>query len=196
MNLSDEHTVPVIPQITDEVRKAAGGGGAKGRGGMASKIAAAEKTMNADVDLFIVDACKHGALGRVLTEPSKKTLQEANATLFPSQSKLTDREHWMLFSSKAAGEIKVDEGASKALLGKGGSLLPSGILKVSGAFKVGDVVRILDENGVELARGIVNHASGDVKKIKGKKSPQIRRILGGKCKCEVVYRGNMAVKVK
>jgi glutamate 5-kinase len=194
MKLSDKKTVPVIPQITVEIRKAAGGGGAKGRGGMVTKIQAAEKTMHANVDLFIVDAKKRGALEKVLFKPTTRVLASQNATLFPSERKLTDREHWLLFSSKPAGDIKVDEGAKKALKEGGGSLLPSGIAGVKGAFKAGDVVRIVDAGGSEIAHGITNHSIEDVKKIMGRRTSEVESILGGKTKREVVYRGNMVVK--
>lgn len=190
MNRGDKQVVPVIPQITEEIRNAAGGGSSRGRGGMASKIMAAEKTMNSDVDMFIVGSKKKGAIKKVLTDTSNKNLIAYNSTLFPSQGKLTDREHWLLFSSKPSGSVFVDSGAKKALK-NGGSLLPSGITKVSGSFKVGDVVTVLDDNGMEFSRGIVNHSKDDVKKIMGKHTREIEKILGRKCKCEVVYRGNM-----
>ena len=130
----------------------------------------------------------------MLFKPTTRVLASQNATLFPSERKLTDREHWLLFSSKPAGDIKVDEGAKKALKEGGGSLLPSGIAGVKGAFKAGDVVRIVDAGGSEIAHGITNHSIEDVKKIMGRRTSEVESILGGKTKREVVYRGNMVVK--
>jgi len=196
MKKTDKHAVAVIPEITSEVRKAAGGGSARGKGGMASKIKAAEKTMNAGVDLFIVDARKKNAVTKILFNPARKTILSVNATLFPSQKKLTDREHWLLYSSKAVGALVVDAGCERALKQKGGSLLPSGIIGVAGPFSVGDVIDVLNEAGVKIARGITNYTAADIRKIKGKKSTEVSKILGKKCKCEVVYRGNMVVSGK
>lgn len=190
MNVADAKTVPIVPQITDDIRKAARGGSARGKGGMATKIQAAEKTINADVDMFIVDAKKKGALLRVLASPNKTTLISQNATFFPSQKKLTDREHWMLYSSRPAGDIIVDDGARQALA-SGGSLLPSGVVGVSGPFKAGDVVRIVDRKAAAFALGVVNYGADDVKKIMGRQSREIEKFLGRKCRCEVVYHRNM-----
>ncbi|MFH1788406.1 MAG: glutamate 5-kinase [Candidatus Altiarchaeota archaeon] len=192
MSKEDEKVVPVIPAITMEIRKASGGGGKTGKGGMITKIQAAEKTMKANVDMLIVDAKKKGAIARILFNPSKKVLVSQNATLFPSTRKLTDREHWLIYSSRAAGDVTVDDGAKKALAG-GGSLLPSGVIKVSGLFKAGDVVRIIDSQGREFARGIINHSAEDLSKIRGKHTKEIEKILSRKCKCEVVYHGNMSL---
>jgi glutamate 5-kinase len=96
----------------------------------------------------------------------------------------------MLYSSRPSGEIKVDDGARAALM-RGGSLLPSGVVGVSGSFKAGDVVRVVDAQGVSFARGIVNHSADDVKRIMGTQSREIEKLLNRKCRCEVVYHGNM-----
>lgn len=190
MKRGDEKTVAIIPQITGDVKKAAGGGGSKGKGGMKTKIEAAEKTMAADVDLLILDSKKIDKLTEIIKNPTKQNLTKANATLFPSQKKLTDREHWILFSSQAKGNLKVDAGARKALLA-GGSLLPSGIVDSEGLFELGDVVLIIDETGVEFGKGIVNHSYSDVEKIRGRHSREIQIILCRKCPCEVVYHANI-----
>jgi len=190
MNVADAKTVPIVPQITDDIRKAARGGSARGKGGMLTKIQAAEKTINADVDMFIVDAKKKGALIKVLASPTKTTLISQNATFFPSQKKLTDREHWMLYSARPTGDIAVDDGAKQALA-SGGSLLPSGVVGVSGSFKAGDVVRIADRKAQAFALGEVNYGIDDVKKIMGRQSREIEKFLGRKCRCEIVYHKNM-----
>lgn len=190
MKRNDRQVVPVIPQITEEIKRAAGRGSARGKGGMASKIQAAEKTMSADVDLFIVDSKKKDAIIKVLFNPEKKTLITQNTTLFPSQKKLTDREHWMLFSSKALGQVRVDEGAKRALK-RGGSLLPSGVSQASGSFKAGDIVDVADGDGVVFAKGITNYSSDETAKIMGKHSRELEQTLGRKCRCEVIHHGNM-----
>lgn len=192
MRRGDKKVVPVIPKITVEIRKASGGEGKTGKGGMKTKIQAAEKTMNANVDMLIVDAKKKGAIFKVLFNPAKNVLVAQNTTLFPSRKKLTDREHWMIYSSKASGDVVVDVGAKQALK-RGGSLLPTGVKAVAGTFKAGEVVRIIDHKGCEFARGIVNHTAHDLQEIMGKHTKDIEKVLGRKCKCEVVYHRNMSI---
>ena len=87
----------------------------------------------------------------------------------------------------------MDDGAKKALLEKGKSLLPSGITAVEGEFATGDPVNCLDREGNLLAKGLVNYSAGDISKIMGLKTPQILSVLGHKDYDEVIHRDNLVI---
>ena len=96
----------------------------------------------------------------------------------------------------ANGKIIIDAGASKALLQKGASLLPSGIIDSEGEFKKGDAVQIILKDGKgakEIAKGISRYSSADLKKIHGKKSSEIKNILGYFVTEEVVNRDELVL---
>ncbi|MCK7507255.1 MAG: hypothetical protein MZV70_26565 [Desulfobacterales bacterium] len=87
----------------------------------------------------------------------------------------------------------MDDGAKKALLDKGKSLLPSGITAVEGEFATGDPVNCFDSEGNLLAKGLVNYSAGDISKIMGLKTPQIFTVLGHKDYDEVIHRDNLVI---
>ena len=91
------------------------------------------------------------------------------------------------------GKIIIDRGAEKAILNLGKSLLPSGIVEVKGRFSLGDSVLLIDKAGEEIAVGMVNYHSGDIKKIIGAKSTEIQSRLGFKHDDEVIHRDNLVL---
>jgi glutamate 5-kinase len=102
----------------------------------------------------------------------------------------------MLHAMNSNGKILVDTGASKALLNKGASLLPSGIASVEGNFNQGEAVQILVKEGKvlrEIAKGITRYNSSDLLKIKGKKSSEIESILGFVNAQEVIHRDELVL---
>ena len=116
-------------------------------------------------------------------------------TLFvPKESHLRFRNQWLAFGSKICGRLVVDEGLAKALRQKGScSILPVGIVGVEGDFDSGDTVSVVDQDGHELARGMVNYSAGDVALIKGCKTSQIEEKIGYKHYDEVIHRDNLVV---
>ncbi|MBI5038514.1 MAG: glutamate 5-kinase, partial [Nitrospirae bacterium] len=93
----------------------------------------------------------------------------------------------------ASGRLILDNGARDALVMKGKSLLPSGILDIGGGFEVGDAVTCEDTAGKVFAKGLTNYNSKEVAKIKGKKTGEIAAILGYKDYDEVIHRDNLVV---
>ncbi|MGC7878113.1 PUA domain-containing protein, partial [Desulforudis sp. 1190] len=93
----------------------------------------------------------------------------------------------------AKGRIHVDEGAARALLERGKSLLPSGVVRVEGDFRPGQTVSVINPEGNEIARGIVNFSAEEVARIMGAKTAEIRAMLGRERSHEVIHRNNMAV---
>ena len=88
------------------------------------------------------------------------------------------------------------KGAKNAITSKGKSILPSGILNTEGNFGIGDCIICLDENGNEFARGISSYSAEEVRKIAGKKTGEIEKILGYKYSDEVIHRDDLAVVSK
>ncbi|VBB47643.1 gamma-glutamate kinase [uncultured Desulfatiglans sp.] len=158
-----------------------------GKGGMASKVKAAQKVALLGVPTVIANGFKPGVLKRVLKGEEEGTL------FMPRSVSLCHRKHWIAFTKSPRGQIVVDKGAETALLENGKSLLPSGIKEVVGRFSLGDAVLIVSEEGEDLAVGMVNYHSGDLKKIMGAKTSGIEAILGFKHEDEVVHRDNLVL---
>jgi glutamate 5-kinase len=172
--------VPLVDRITKEVEGYGGGSYALGSGGMKTKLQAARKVMEAGIPLIV-------------TSMGRDSLVSDDSTLFKPAGRMSDREHWLRHTSKVSGVLVIDDGAKKALIEKGSSLLPAGVLKAEGAFKKGDTVSIVDKNRTEVSRGIVNYSSLDIEKIKGKKTAEIEKTLGRRDCNEVVSRCNMVL---
>jgi glutamate 5-kinase len=158
-----------------------------GTGGMASKIKAAQKAALGGVPTIIANGLKPHILRQLF-------LGKEEGTLFlPREVSLCSRKQWIAFTKSPKGTILIDRGAVKALVEQGKSLLPSGIKEVKGRFSLGDSVLLMNETGKEIAVGMVNYHSGDMKKIIGLKSAEIESRLGFKHEDEVIHRDNLVL---
>ncbi|MGI6226887.1 MAG: glutamate 5-kinase [Peptococcales bacterium] len=182
--------IPVVEEITDEIQGLAGSVGSKfGSGGMATKISAAKIAVNAGIPMIIANGSQPDIIRDVFAG-------SAIATLFiPREVRPHARKSWIAFGSNIEGKLWVDQGARKAILTNGKSLLPSGITKVEGDFTSGHVVSIVDIDGLEFARGIVNYNALELEKIKGVQCKEIASILGYKDYDEVIHRDNLALRI-
>ena len=178
----------VVEEITPAIEEGSKGSpGAVGTGGMWTKIEAAKKSTASGVPMVI--AC--GSQPNVLTDLFDGV---AHGTFFvPNPDKLGSRKRWIAFTSKTFGEVRVDEGAVKALTERGKSLLPSGITEVSGSFDVGAAVLVCDASGEELGRGLTNYTAEEIRAIKGLKTDEIESRLGFCEYDEVIHRDNLVV---
>ena len=185
---SQAKRISVVETIDEQIEGLAGSVGSKfGSGGMATKVSAASIAVNAGIPLMI----GHGAEPNIIR---RLTSGEDVGTLFlPIEMKPHLRKKWIALGSHVGGRIVVDDGARDALLHKGKSLLPSGIVSVEGDFAAGDVVGIADLEGREFARGITNYSWLELNKIKGQKSKDICPILGYKDYDEVIHRDNLSL---
>ena len=110
-------------------------------------------------------------IARLACRPHRLDLAlECGTLILPTRTRLRSRKHWIAFALRPAGALTVDPGAAEALRKKGRSLLPSGIREVAGEFKSGDCVNLLDHEGVEFGRGLVNYPAADILKVKGRRS--------------------------
>ena len=133
----------------------------KGRGGIRSKLEAAKIVTQTGSTCIIASGNEQGVIDRIFAK-------ERLGTLFLPQKSMRGRSRWIGFASTAVGTITVNDGAKEALVERNASLLPAGIISVGGPFARGDVVRILDLNGNEFARGLANYSSAETEKISGK----------------------------
>ena len=179
-----------ISEITPEIERMAGGAGSKlGTGGMYTKIQAAKIAVNAGVAMVIASGAADGVVRRVMEG-------EPLGTLFPArESHLRVRKSWLAFGKRIMGDIVVDEGCEKALLNQGSSILAAGIMDAEGEFKAGNTVRVLSPDGREIARGLVNYAVEDLKKILGRQTNEFSALLEGEIHEEVIHRDNMVLMV-
>lgn len=158
--------------ITPEIHALAGGAGTKvGTGGMVTKLQAAEKCAQSGIQTLIVNGRKTEVFDALLKGQCPGTLFRATAS--PEGA----RAQWLRHTLSTKGDIEVDAGAANALLHKGASLLPSGIISVAGKFSSGEAVQVT-HNGKPIAKGLVLYSADDLRLIAGQKSQQIESILG------------------
>ena len=184
----DAELISKVTRITRETERYAGDiPGALGTGGMISKIKAARKVNSAGVPMVIAAGDKPNILLKL------RDGQKHGTFFVPKTQRLASRKCWIAFSLKPQGILKIDDGAVRALLKNGKSLLPSGILEVSADFGVGAPVEFADRHGDALGIGLVNYSSSEIKKIMGLKSNRIKQVLGHKSYDEVIHRDNLAI---
>jgi len=184
----DAELIEEVTTISRSIEKIAGDiPGTLGTGGMMSKIQAARKVTTAGIPMVIANGKTPGILEKLFTG-------EARSTFFiPAKDKLSNRKCWIGFTVKPKGVIKIDEGAARAIQSRGKSLLAGGIVDVSGDFRIGAPVEISDTKDHRIAVGLVNYSAGELRKIKGCNSSQIKDRLGHKSYDEVIHRDNLTV---
>ena len=183
----DAKMISVVRKIDEDVQGcAAQSASEKSVGGMISKLEAAKKAGMYGIPTRVVLGDKKDVILKVLSG-------KAVGTLFLPGRKLARRKWWTAFAFKAKGTIWLDEGAERAIVKNGKSLLPSGMARIEGHFASGDCVEMKNSSGVIVAKGIANYSSSEMERIKGLKSIDIEKELGYKYTEEVVHRDNMVV---
>ncbi|MFI5352959.1 MAG: glutamate 5-kinase [Candidatus Binatales bacterium] len=186
---SDARLIPLIADPEAEMRGlVAESAGPLGSGGMATKLKAARQAASAGIPVMIASGRDSGVLLNAL-DPAR----ECGTLILPGRARMKGHKHWIAFALRPAGTLELDRGAAEALRVKGKSLLASGIRGVQGDFLSGDCVSLLDQDGVEFGRGLVNYPSADVLKVKGRHSYEIPRVLGYKVADEIVHRDNFVL---
>lgn len=184
----DATLIPLIKGITREVERAAGGSGSTvGTGGMATKVAAAKKAGKNGVATIMVSGKRSGIISAAVRG------EEVGTLFLPSGIGINRRKHWIAYTLKPSGRIVVDDGARGALLKKGKSLLPSGVVQVEGKFERGACVRLCGLDGVEFARGLSDYSSAESARLAGCKSLEIEKILGYHYGDVIVHRDNLVL---
>ena len=180
--------LPEIADVTPAIEAMCGGAGTmRATGGMLTKMAAARMAMNSGIVMVIASGAHDGVVQEVLDG-------KLVGTLFPPrQNRLQFRKRWLAFGARIKGRLTVDKGCTQALLSSGSSLLAAGIKAVEGNFEQGSTVSILNQDGWEIARGLVNYNTDETRKIMGAHTHEITKILGHKPYDEVVHRDNMVL---
>lgn len=181
--------LPLIERITPELEAAAGGanaGAGVGSGGMASKIVAAKIAGAAGAATIIAPGTDDHPLRRI-AEGGRASLVLSGTS--PDRA----RRQWIGGRLKPQGEIGIDAGAAKALLG-GASLLPAGVSSVSGAFQRGDAVLVVAPDGTAIAQGLSAYGASELQLIAGKRSDEIEKILGYRRRPAVIEKDDLALR--
>ena len=176
-----------VDEVTDEICAMGTDASEGGRGGMRTKLEAARMVTRFGGKVLIAN-------GTVPYIIKKIFAGEDYGTMFlPQNEGLSDKKRWIGYATNIIGKIVVNNGAKKALCEKRKSLLPIGVTSVINTFDKGDVVSILDEEGNEFARGIVNYDSLSCKRVMGNHSDDIMKILNFKNYDAIITRDNITI---
>lgn len=180
--------IKLVDEITPELEEKAGGAGTVvGTGGMYSKVLAAKRAVHHGIAVNIVNGKTNNVICSVIDDISGGT------EFRPRTTRLSSKKGWIAYACRAKGSLTIDGGAVKALCQGGKSLLPSGILSLSGNFEAGDAVYCVDAKGNRLAKGITNYSYSELDRIKGKRTTEIEDILGYRYSDEVIHRDNLTL---
>ena len=166
--------------------KSAKGKSRCGRGGMQSKLKAADIATTCGIPVTIANSKRENVLLDILAGKNV-------GTYFKPRKKMPAVKRWIAYSASVKGQIFINEGAKKAIL-EGSSLLPVGVTKVVGHFSIGDVVSLIDQNNVEFAKGNPNYTSSELNIIKGLQNNQIKKKPGYTRPKEVIEHRNIHLK--
>jgi len=165
----------------------AGPGGALGRGGMLTKLKAAETAAKSGTETIICSGLEAEVLLKIAAHEQVGTLLSVGRT------PLAARKQWLAGHKPPQGRLTLDDGACKVLTEQGKSLLAVGVAEVRGKFKRGEVVSCTDRHGQEIARGLINYNAAETRKIMGQPSNMIEQLLGYVDEQELIHRDNMVV---
>ncbi|MER3445947.1 MAG: glutamate 5-kinase [Candidatus Dadabacteria bacterium] len=187
-NHRDAELISVIDEIDERIEEIAGETlGKTTTGGMKTKIEASKTAAAFGIPTIIANGKRPNTLSGIFSG------KEIGTLLLPAKESLSSRKHWIAFTLKPSGEIVIDDGAKRAIASLGKSLLPSGIKDIFGDFEIGELVRCVDERGIEVARGLTSYSSDEIRKIAGAKTSDIEKILGYKYSDEVIHRNDLVV---
>ncbi len=172
--------IKTVENITAELKNTLNGKSRWGRGGIQSKVRAAEIATSCGIPVVVANSRRENVLVDILA--GKEV-----GTYFKAQKRMPAVKRWIAYGASVKGQIHVNEGAKKAIL-EGSSLLPVGVSKVVGHFGEGDVVSLVDECNVEFAKGNPNYNSGELNLIKGLQISEVKKQLGYIRQKEVIER--------
>lgn len=185
---ADAHLLERVEEVTDEHLASAGGpGSGVGSGGMATKLEAARALMKAGIPMVVCDGRRDDVvIDAVAGNPV--------GTLFAGgKAAVKGRKLWLAYAGHPRGAVTIDDGAKHALCLRGGSLLPAGVVDVTGSFVIGDAIAVVDVEGRDIARGLAGMSSADLKRVRGLKTAEISRVLPNWDGAEVVHRDHLVI---
>ncbi|NBI30553.1 glutamate 5-kinase [Chengkuizengella marina] len=171
-----------VNEIDEDMFRIAGGAGSSvGTGGMRSKIEAARIAMRGGVPVFIGRASNPLDMKLAVEQKGKGTYFDTHLHNLPM------KKQWLGFHSLTKGKIEIDNGAEKALLTGGKSLLPAGVIKVMGEFHPGDVIEVTNQSNKVIGRGVVNYASWQLQAVVGLSTIEVKKRIDVQ-RIEVIHR--------
>ncbi|MGL4666919.1 MAG: glutamate 5-kinase [Saezia sp.] len=171
-----------------ELEKMAGGSGSDiGKGGMLTKVLAAKRAAGSGASTVIAWGREDNVLPRLIEG------DYSGSMLLAKTHKTLARKQWIADHLQVRGFVQVDDGAAAKLLNDGKSLLPVGIVNVSGDFVRGDVIKVLSMKGEEIARGLANYAAPEARLMAKHPSDEIEGLIGYVAESEMIHRDNMVI---
>ncbi len=161
--------------------------GALGSGGMSTKLRAARLAARSGTATVIAGGAEEGVLRRLAAGETVGTL------LLAGQEPDAARKRWLAGHLRVRGRLVLDDGAVEVLRRAGRSLLAVGVKAVEGDFRRGELVSCVDEQGREVARGLVNYSAEETRRIRGRPSSEIANILGYRDEEELIHRDNLVL---
>ena len=158
-----------------------------GVGGMKAKVRAARLASDWGVPTVIASGKEPGLLSRIVSG------EDVGSLFVPADKRLTERKRWIAIRTRSVGSISVDDGAKRALVERGASLLPAGIVEVEGEFGIGERVDLLDGSGQAFAVGLVSYPASEIQRMKGRQSEEFLEVLGYKYVEEIVHREDLVL---
>jgi glutamate 5-kinase len=180
---SGAELIKTVENITHELKNSLKGKSKRGRGGIQSKIKAAEIATNCGIPVVISNSRKENVIIDILA--GKEV-----GTYFKPQERMSAVKRWIAYGAAVKGSIQVNEGAKEAIL-QGSSLLAVGVTRVVGVFDIGEVISLEDENQQEFARGNPNFNSSQLNLIKGLQIVEVLEKLGADTPKEVIEHRNI-----
>ncbi len=185
---SNSSLIPLVEKWDDSLLKlASDGASSRGSGGMRSKLEAVRTATAVGENVIIANGTRNDVIDEILSGGEVGTLFLAQGAAVQA------RKRWLGYTVPPQGRYILDDGARKAITESGKSLLAIGITAVEGNFREYELVALVDPQGNEFARGLTNYHSRDARKITGKRTEEIARILGDMPYEEVIHRDNLAV---
>jgi glutamate 5-kinase len=184
---TDAQLIAVVEEITPaiEALAAEGRAGRTGRGGMKTKLEAARIAARSGCAVII-------ASGKIENVINRLFAGESFGTLFLPSTAIRGRRRWIAFATTVKAAIVINDGARTALVERKASLLAAGVEEIRGSFERGDAVSILDAQGREFARGIVNYSSSEARKISGLRSDKIDEMIENRNYDALITRDNIS----
>lgn len=182
--------VPLVRNVTKEAMPLARASTSSvGTGGMASKLEAARRATLAGASVVVADARHPNPLGAILSGEDVGTL------FLPHPHRIQARKHWIAFTLKPRGAVLLDEGAVRAIVDNGRSLLPVGVVGVRGEFGPGDAVLLVSRDGREIGRGLARLRASEVAAVAGKRGDELSAQRGHGDDVIVVHRDDLVLSL-
>ncbi|HVH71923.1 MAG TPA: glutamate 5-kinase [Candidatus Dormibacteraeota bacterium] len=178
--------IPVVDEVTAELKNLAAGPSMSGRGGMVTKLEAAEIAMNCGGTAVIANGQSPNILDRIFAG-------DQVGTVFLPTKRIKGKRRWIAYAAEVRGRVVVDAGAQRAITNGKASLLESGVVRIESHFAAMDVVSIVDRDGKEFARGIAHCASHDAEEVLRKRSPHADKGQQGAASRVLIRRDNIVL---